>query len=88
MNLPVGRSCTCGGKNPACFKCGGWGFVSGPSDPTYTPRRLAAKKVGPLKTTATCPVCKTPIKPKNLERHLLTVHPQVESGSLSITPVN
>jgi hypothetical protein len=24
------KSCTCEGKNPHCYKCGGWGYLKGP----------------------------------------------------------
>jgi hypothetical protein len=78
MNLPIKKPCTCRGGNPACFKCGGWGFVrdkgigSGGSSSGLKVR----KKSGI--TNAKCPICNVALFASNLSSHLTRVHNKVD----------
>lgn len=75
MTKPMSRPCTCGGRNPTCFKCGGWGYVGGggiskqPSAPTKT------------RPTVLCHICGAPVQ--RLRKHIRKVHGEIVSAESS-----
>lgn len=84
------KECSCGGSNPSCYKCGGWGYIDKISQgraspgPAGTPgssrgRRRAPKNSAVKPTLVKCPQCGAMVG--RLAKHLKKVHSFKEGGT-------
>lgn len=55
--------CSCGGSNPGCFKCGGWGYLD------HIGNAVHGRS---LPSLGKCPICSQACK--KLEEHMQRVH--------------
>lgn len=87
MGTPPGsflrQQCSCGGNNPNCYKCGGWGYIDrigqgrASDGPAGTPsssrsRRKSPKPARVSPTLVRCPHCGMTVR--RIDKHLKKVH--------------
>lgn len=74
MTASLDRPCVCGGRNPKCAKCGGWGFVSEEPRVETMSRGLFLTKVAKAKVINSCPICFRVVMGRDLDEHLERCH--------------